>query len=133
RMSSVQHDLDMSSDPVVRRVGERIRQVRKQRGLSLAQLGGDDLSRGFLSLVESGRSSISLRALAIVADRLKLPMSYFVDDSPDLPALSSPVTIDHVEAALAYGLYLRSQGKTDEALEYALWAAEAKIARERTA
>lgn len=95
--------------------------------MSLAQLGGTDLSRGFLSLVESGRSSISLRALALVAARLKLPISYFVDEAPILPEAPLRISVDHVEAALSFGLYLRSQGKTDKALEYALWAAQAKI------
>lgn len=47
--------------------------------MSLAQVGGTDLSRSFLSLVELGRSRISLKALAIVADRLDLPMSYFLE------------------------------------------------------
>jgi transcriptional regulator with XRE-family HTH domain len=47
------------SDGVSQRVGQRIRQARQEHGMSLAQLGGTELSRGFLSLVESGRSSIS--------------------------------------------------------------------------
>lgn len=99
--------------------------------MSLAQLGGHELSRGFLSLVESGRSSISLRALAIVASRLKLPISYFVDEVPLLPSSSGSVTLDHADAAIAYSRYLQIQGKTEEALEYALWAAQAKIERAR--
>ena len=99
--------------------------------MSLAQLGGTELSRGFLSLVESGRSSISLRALAIVAARLKLPISYFVDDAPILPESPLRISVDHAEAALVYGLYLYSRGKTEEALEYALWAAQAKITTAR--
>lgn len=61
-------------------VGHRIKTVRTQRGMSLAQVGGDDLSRSFLSLVESGRSRISLRALAIVAERLQTPISHFLQD-----------------------------------------------------
>src|SRR2546423_463909 len=61
-------------------VGTRIRAARLERGMSLADLGGEDLSRGFLSLVERGRSRISLRALAIVADRLSLPMTHFLRD-----------------------------------------------------
>jgi len=131
RESAVSALSQSESDGVSRRVGQRIRQARHEHGMSLAQLGGTDLSRGFLSLVESGRSSISLRALAIVASRLKLPISYFVDDAPILPEASLRVSVDHAEAALGYGLYLYSRGKTEEALEYALWAAQANIARER--
>ncbi len=107
-------------------VGQRIRLARKERGLSLAQLGGEDLTRGFLSSVEVGRSSISLKALSLVADRLGLPIAYFVDNAPDLLDLSVlQRAVDHAAAALAYGLYLRSKGKTAEALEYVVWAAQA--------
>ncbi len=56
-------------------VGQRIRAARKARGMSLADVGRDDLTRSFLSLVELGRSRISLRALSIVASRLDLPIS----------------------------------------------------------
>ena len=61
-------------------VGRRIKEVRTKRGMSLGQVGGQDLSRSFLSVVESGRSRISLRALAIVAERLDTPISEFLED-----------------------------------------------------
>jgi tetratricopeptide (TPR) repeat protein len=70
-----------SSELLAGDVGRRIRQARHERGLSLAQVGGEDLSRSFLSAVESGRSRISLRALQIVANRLGKPMSAFLDES----------------------------------------------------
>jgi tetratricopeptide (TPR) repeat protein len=62
-------------------VGQRIRKARVERGMTLAQLGGGDLSRSFLSLVETGKARISLRSLSIVARRLELPLSYFVSDT----------------------------------------------------
>jgi transcriptional regulator with XRE-family HTH domain len=107
-------------------VGSRVRAARLARGLTLAQLGGNDLSRSFLSAVEHGRSSISLRALALVAARLELPLSYFVESAPEIDLQSTP-TVDHAEAALAYSRLLRSRGDTDRALEYALWAARARL------
>lgn len=113
-------------DPVSRRVGRRIRRIRHERGLSLAALGGEDLTRGFLSAVETGRSSISLKALSLVASRLGVPMSYFVDDRPMLTGTALP-TVDLATAALAYSLYLRDVGNTDEALAYALWAAQSFV------
>jgi tetratricopeptide (TPR) repeat protein len=81
-------------------VGRRIRQARLERGLSLAQLGGEDLSRSFLSLVELGRSRISLRALTIVAQRLGLPLSYFLDDAPGVSEGAAELALDRAEAAL---------------------------------
>lgn len=61
-------------------VGKRIKAIRNKRGMSLAQVGGSELSRSFLSLVESGRSRISLRALAIVAEHLETPIVHFLED-----------------------------------------------------
>jgi tetratricopeptide (TPR) repeat protein len=81
-------------------VGRRIRQARLERGLSLAKLGGDDLSRSFLSLVELGRSRISLRALGIVAERLELPISYFLTDDPGTGEAVAELTLDQAEASI---------------------------------
>lgn len=108
-------------------IGRRIRAARTARGLTLAQLGGNDLSRSYLSLVERGRSRISVRALAIVARRLEVPMSYFLDERPNLQLAESPTKVDHVEAAIAYSLLLRQRGDTEQALNYALWAAQRPI------
>ncbi|MBV9279411.1 MAG: tetratricopeptide repeat protein [Chloroflexi bacterium] len=82
-------------------VGQRIRAARQERGMSLAQLGGQDLSRSFLSLVELGRSRISLRALTIVAERLGLPVSYFLEGAPGSSDGSVELTLNRAEAALA--------------------------------
>ncbi|GAC1462739.1 MAG: hypothetical protein NVS2B16_02210 [Chloroflexota bacterium] len=82
-------------------VGRRIRAARLDRGMTLAQVGGNDLSRSFLSLVELGRSRISLRALGIVAQRLDLPMSYFLDEASSSEHGSAELVLDYAEVALA--------------------------------
>jgi tetratricopeptide (TPR) repeat protein len=66
----------------------------------LAELGGQDLTRGFLSAVETGRSSISLKALALLADRLQLPVSYFLDGLNEAHDLLPELLLDEAEAAL---------------------------------
>lgn len=49
-------------------VGEVLRRLRLQRGLSIAQVAQDcDLSQSFLSMVERGDSDISLKRLAKLA------------------------------------------------------------------
>jgi transcriptional regulator with XRE-family HTH domain len=78
-------------------IGCRIRAARQARQMTLAELGGTELSRSFLSLVERGKSRISLRALAIVAGKLDLPVSYFLDQpgagSSDTPQPDSPAEV----------------------------------------
>ncbi len=81
-------------------VGARIRKSRQERGLSLAKLGGDDLSRSFLSAVETGHSRISLRALQIVASRLGKPMSYFLSENAFIADATSELLLDQVELAV---------------------------------
>jgi transcriptional regulator with XRE-family HTH domain len=52
-------------------VGQRIRDLRRSRALSLEEVAGrTDLSIGFLSQIERGLSSPSLRVLATLADVL---------------------------------------------------------------
>jgi transcriptional regulator with XRE-family HTH domain len=85
--------------------------------MSLAQLGGGYLSPSFLSQVERGRSRISLRALAIVAERLELPISYFFDEHGD-----ADPRLERTDAALAHSLFLHQQGDREGAVLYALRA-----------
>lgn len=97
-------------------VGRRIRAARRERGMSLAQLGGEDLSRSFLSLVELGRSRISLRALSIVATRLDLPISHFLDDAPGVSDAMAELALDQAEAAMRRRRSDESLRILDEAL-----------------
>jgi tetratricopeptide (TPR) repeat protein len=105
-------------------VGQRIRRARQERGMSLAQLGGDDLSRSFLSLVESGRSRISLRALAIVAQKLDLPMSYFLADDREATQQVAELLLDEAQVAL-------EQGRPDDCLQLLGEATGAQVDRVR--
>lgn len=88
-------------DGMAAEIGQRIRAARLERGMSLADVGGKELTRSFLSLVELGRSRISLRALAIVADRLELPIGYFLDSTSGVSDTLTELTLDRAEAALS--------------------------------
>lgn len=48
--------------------------------MTQAELAGDDFSKGFVSLVETGRTQMSLRAAAIVAERLGVSLSVLLAD-----------------------------------------------------
>lgn len=61
-------------------VGRRVRALRKAKGLSLDRLAeGTGLSIGFLSQMERGLSSPSLRDLAVVAEQLEIGIADFFD------------------------------------------------------
>ena len=56
--------------PVDPRPGERVRALRLARGMTQGALAGADFTKGFISLVETGRTRMSLRAAEIIAGRL---------------------------------------------------------------
>ena len=65
-----------------RTLGERVRTARHEAGLSQAQLAGDELTKGFISQIESGLVRPSIRSLQHIAAKLGRPLDYFVGDEP---------------------------------------------------
>jgi len=66
-------------------LGTRIRRLRRERGVSLAKIGGGDFTRAFLSQVELGRAQPSLRVLRVIADRLGTHVDYLLEGrSPEV-------------------------------------------------
>ena len=55
-------------------VGERIRRLRLERGMSQSELAAGRLSKGFISQIESGRSRPSPESLRFIAQRLDVPL-----------------------------------------------------------
>lgn len=82
-------------------LGQRIRRLRQERGLTLQQVAGEDFSRAFLHQVETGRSQPSTRVLRMIADRLGAPIDYLVDGSARL--LDQEVAVERGRLALAHG------------------------------
>ena len=65
--------------PIPKTIGKRLRDLRQARGLTQGQLAGDDFTKGFISLVENGRSRVSMRSAAIFAERLRVPLTALLD------------------------------------------------------
>jgi transcriptional regulator with XRE-family HTH domain len=57
-------------------IGRELRRQRRAKGLTQASLGSP-LTRGFVSAVERGRTVPSIAALALLADRLDVPLDAF--------------------------------------------------------
>lgn len=70
--------------PVDPRLGERLRELRTAAGMTQSELAGSDFSKGFVSLVETGRARASLRAAQIFATRLGVTLGELVDPAPVL-------------------------------------------------
>ncbi|GAA3445528.1 helix-turn-helix domain-containing protein [Planomonospora venezuelensis] len=60
-------------------VGQRIKTVRRQRGLSQAQLAHPELSDSYVSLIESGKRTPTPAVLELLAQKLDCSLTYLVN------------------------------------------------------
>lgn len=68
-------------------VGERLRALRHERGLSLAEVAeGTGISTSFLSLVETGRSDITLGRLMLLVKFFNTSVEELLPEPPTLDA-----------------------------------------------
>jgi transcriptional regulator with XRE-family HTH domain len=82
-------------------VGERIRQLRRTRAMSLEAVAArTDLSIGFLSQIERGLSSPSLRVLATLADVLGVGIAGLFGSKENAGAPDKVVTRERQRAKL---------------------------------
>lgn len=92
-------------------LGQKIRGLRRQMGMTQADLAGDDFTKSFISQIEKDQARPSLKSLRIFAQRLNRPVSYFLDDEPG----ESTVPVEAMRS-LSTGDLLERQGKYEEAL-----------------
>ncbi|QMT17952.1 helix-turn-helix transcriptional regulator [Planococcus maritimus] len=63
-------------------LGERIKQIRKEQGLTLQALAGDELSKGMLSLIENNKANPSMESLSYIAERLGIDRTELLQEMP---------------------------------------------------
>lgn len=73
------------SPPWLKRLGNRIRQVRRIRGLTQTDVARPNLTKSFISLLESGRTYPSVGTLVALADRLQTSLALLLLETPNLP------------------------------------------------
>lgn len=66
-------------------LGEKIRKARLEAGLSQRQLGGEEITRNMLSLIEHGTAKPSMKTLRYLAQRLGKSISYFLEEGAEDP------------------------------------------------
>jgi len=100
-------------------LGERIRRLRQQRGLSLAKVSGEDFSRAFLNQVEMGRSQPSTRVLRVIAGRLGTEVDYLLEGRP--PNLDRELALERARILVARGQARRALSALAEARDATEW------------
>jgi transcriptional regulator with XRE-family HTH domain len=100
-------------------LGQRIRRIRQQRGMSLAKVSGGDFSRAFLNQVELGRSQPSTRVLRVIAGRLGTEVDYLLEGR--LPNLDRELALEQARVLLARGQARRALAALDDAVDAVDW------------
>jgi transcriptional regulator with XRE-family HTH domain len=104
-------------------LGDRIRRVRHERGMSLAKVCGGDFSRAFLNQVELGRSQPSTRVLRVIAGRLGTEVDYLLEGTQ--ARLEREIALEKGRVLLARGGPRRALAALGPALESTDWPLEA--------
>jgi transcriptional regulator with XRE-family HTH domain len=96
--------------PHVRKfLGQRLRELRKQRGLSQGRLGEhSSLSGKFIGEVERGEKSISIDSLYKVSVALEVPLTHLTDVRPGRRAV-----VPSQDAEKIFGLVSRRHPPAD--------------------
>lgn len=63
-------------------LGERIKRLRKEQGLTLQALAGDGLTKGMLSLIENNKANPSMESLSYIAERLGIDRTELLQEMP---------------------------------------------------
>jgi transcriptional regulator with XRE-family HTH domain len=100
-------------------LGQRIRRLRQQRGMSLAKVSGGDFSRAFLNQVELGRSQPSTRVLRVIAGRLGTEVDYLLEGR--LPNLDRELALERARVLMARGQARRALAALGDAVDASEW------------
>ena len=84
-----------------------IRRHNLLRGLTQAELAGSEFTKGFISLLETGRTRASMRAAGILAARLGVSTTELISADGNVPGL---------ELQLLRGEQLLASGQAQEAI-----------------
>lgn len=85
-------------------LGERIRAARQERKLTQDELARDTFSKSYVSAVELGKIHPSIKALRILARRLQLPASYFLETlEPDVETQQAQLALAQIRLLVIEG------------------------------
>src|SRR6476661_4212552 len=85
-------------------LGERIRTARQERKLTQDELARDTFSKSYVSAVELGKIHPSIKALRILARRLQLPASYFLETlEPDIETQQAQLALARIRLLVMEG------------------------------
>lgn len=90
-------------------IGEKIREIRIKRGLTQSDLGGDLVTPSMISQIEADRAKPSYPLLMEIANRLGMPVEYFMNEMDDQFLFNARLTIATYQSAIGDAQAAREQ------------------------
>lgn len=98
-------------------VGERIKMIRRQRGLSQAQLAHPELSDSYVSLIESGKRTPTPAVLELLAQKLDCSLTFLVNGVTAEQMEDLELGLRFARLALENGEVAEARGRYEELLQ----------------
>lgn len=87
------------------RLGEKIRELRKERGMTQAALAGERITRNMLCEIEKGKAAPSLDTLSHIAKALGVPIAYLLDEEETPAEYRKRAAMGDIRAAYRDGRF----------------------------
>ncbi|MEV5413265.1 helix-turn-helix domain-containing protein [Thermopolyspora sp. NPDC052614] len=97
-------------------ISKRIKEIRRQRGLSQAQLAHPELSDSYISLIESGSRTPTPAVLELIASKLDCSVSYLVNGVTAEEMEELELTLRYARMALENGEIAEARKRYTELL-----------------
>ena len=91
-------------------IGAKIKNLRKQKGISQSELSGSVITRNMLSQIETGKAMPSLATLIYISSVLDTPIEYLVSDKEDAFPFLKNNAIDKIKKEFKIGIAFGSGG-----------------------
>jgi len=108
------HDLEPAAGE--ESIGTRIRRLRLERGLSQRELSGPGVSYAYVSRIEAGQREPSLKALRILARKLRVSLEHLETGAAVSDAQDRELRLAEAELELRLGTDLRAAEESFRAL-----------------
>ncbi|GAB2976491.1 helix-turn-helix domain-containing protein [Nocardioides montaniterrae] len=129
-MRTEDSELLRSVDPA--ELGARVRAARVQRGLTQTDLGGDGVSTGYVSRIESGARRPTLAVLAHIAERLDTTPEQLLRGVPRDECEEIRLLLNYAELALETGEVREAETQARAGLQRAVTAGQSDLRRRAT-
>lgn len=101
-------------------LGQKLRRLRKDKGLTLETLGGDFVSKAHLSIIENGKASPSIDLLKYLSKKLEVDLELLLETEKNQAIRYCNLWLEEMEVKIRLGKLKDAQMLYDEIQEIAL-------------